>query len=278
MKLVKPSVKLIDFNSNIEMVDYCARICYKSEKKNPGTLYNSLISSGHISMLRHATRYFSIHPKNVTQQLINIISNSPYVFYYENEITHRLYISTNSNFIHDNEYFYDIIKNSEVSIEQAKTDDNFKSIRRFTFEIVTQISTSRELNRVSPNNISEQSTRYVYDEGTLCIPHWITDEDIKNYNSWKTTDKVSVNKYFSICEKLFTDYITLIKYNNIDKQDARGILPLDTATRCAYTYSIKEWENIIKLRYYGITGKPHPNAKIIAGMIKKQLNKLGYEI
>ena len=45
-----------------------------------------------------------------------------------------------------------------------------------------------------------------------------------------------------------------------------------------YTYSIKEWKHIIDLRYYGKTGKPHPNAKIIAGMIKKQLNELGYNI
>lgn len=31
------------------------------------------------------------------------------------------------------------------------------------FKVTTQISTSRELNRVSPNNIAEQSTRYVYE-------------------------------------------------------------------------------------------------------------------
>lgn len=34
---------------------------------------------------------------------------------------------------------------------------------RYTFRVTTQISTSRELNRVSPNNIAEQSTRYVYE-------------------------------------------------------------------------------------------------------------------
>ena len=44
------------------------------------------------------------------------------------------------------------------------------------FRVTTQISTSRELNRVSPINIAEQSTRYVYENGTLCCPHWISDE------------------------------------------------------------------------------------------------------
>lgn len=278
MKLIKPSVKLIDFDSNLEIVDYCARICYRSEKKNPEILYNSLINSGHISMLRHETHYFSIPFKKVTQELIFIISNNPYIFYYENEITRRLYISANGNFIYDNKHFYEIIKDFEVSIEQVKNDDNFKPIRRFTFEIVTQISTSRELNRVSPNNISEQSTRYVYDEGTLCVPHWISDKDLNEYIISKNTHKADANKYFYVCEKLFVNYTILIKNYNISKQDARGILPLDTATRCAYTYSVKEWENIIKLRYYGTTGKPHPNAKIIVGMIKEKLNELGYDI
>ena len=63
----------------------------------------------------------------------------------------------------------------------------------------------------------------------------------------------------------------------MQRQDARGVLPLDTATKCVYTYSIDEWRNIIDLRYYGTTGAPHPNAKIIAGMIREQLIELGYD-
>lgn len=42
---------------------------------------------------------------------------------------------------------------------------------RYTFCVDTQISTSRELNRVSPNSIAEKSTRYVYEDGTICRPH-----------------------------------------------------------------------------------------------------------
>jgi thymidylate synthase ThyX len=39
---------------------------------------------------------------------------------------------------------------------------------RYTFCVDTQISTSRELNRVSPNSIAEKSTRYVYEDGSIC--------------------------------------------------------------------------------------------------------------
>ena len=59
--------------------------------------------------------------------------------------------------------------------------------------------------------------------------------------------------------------------------DARGVLPLDTATKCVYTYSIDEWRNIINLRYYDTTGAAHPNAKIITDMIRNNLMELGYD-
>lgn len=53
---------------------------------------------------------------------------------------------------------------------------------RYTFCVDTQISTSRELNRVSPNNIAEKSTRYVYEDGTICRPHWMSDEIATHFN------------------------------------------------------------------------------------------------
>lgn len=62
------------------------------------------------------------------------------------------------------------------------------------------------------------------------------------------------------------------------RQDARGVLPLDTATRCVYTYSTKEWFDIIKKRVYHTTGKAHPNATIICKLIEQELNELGIRL
>jgi len=50
-------------------------------------------------------------------------------------------------------------------------------------------------------------------------------------------------------------------------EDARGSLPLDTATRVVYTYNVYEWRHIMALRLTGETGRPHPNAKITAQQI-----------
>ena len=60
-------------------------------------------------------------------------------------------------------------------------------------------------------------------------------------------------------------------------EDARGVLPLDTATKVIYTYSVQEWKHIIDLRYYDTTGRPHPNAKLVIGMVREQINQFAKE-
>lgn len=79
--------------------------------------------------------------------------------------------------------------------------------------------------------------------------------------------------YFQSCKNSFDNYRFLVNAG-LHRQDARGVLPIDTATKCIYTYSINEWKHIIKLRS---DSAAHPNAQIIANMIKKELEELGYE-
>ena len=134
---------------------------------------------------------------------------------------------------------------------------------RLTFCVITQISTSRELNRTSPNNIAEQSTRYVNfgKKGgiTICLPHWW------NNASWF---KKFIHKTYWKSSELMYKFLLKLGFK---PEDARGVLPLDTATKVVYTYSIKEWKNILDLRYFEKTGKAHPNAKIIGEKIYSEL-------
>lgn len=60
-------------------------------------------------------------------------------------------------------------------------------------------------------------------------------------------------------------------------EDARGVLPLDTATKVIYTYPVGVWKHIIDLRYYGTTGKSHPNAKLVIGMVRDKINEFARE-
>ena len=287
MKIVEPSVKL--WTQGIDKVKHvakCARVCYGRESGNDNALYQNLENIKHLSMFRHET-YYSAIPIESNSELIYIALSrymyNPYIKY----VTYKdyCYIVTNGNFIRDiknsNPVLYKYIINYQLTPDEAKEiEPIWQSFMHYTFCVVTQISTSRELNRVSPNNISEQSTRYVYEDGIICKPHWITDEEVDIVNNTIDDNTVYDNHknafdYINSCYACFNQYKNLIKYG-MHRQDARGVLPLDTATKCVYTYSIEEWRHIIDLRYYGTTGKPHPNAKIIAGMIREQLIELGY--
>ena len=278
MEIIKPSCELWVQDDPMAHVARCARVCYASDKTTGNeAMYQRLIDANHKSMLRHESVYMIAPGRSDRHEILDAFEFCPYVDFRIDYDNNEIYISTNRQFYMENEciqYFGEWI----VTPEEFAASKLGKEIMRYTFKVVTQISTSRELNRVSPNNIAEQSTRYVNlskKGGAICQPHWMTDKDVED---WEDDDMKSdrLIVYFRSCEKSFEDYDFLLKIGMLP-EDARGVLPLDTATVCIYTYSISEWRNIIDLRYYGTTGKPHPNAKIIAGMIREKLIKLGYE-
>jgi thymidylate synthase (FAD) len=284
MEIVKPQVELWVQDDPIAHVARCARICYASDKTTGNeAMYKRLIDSNHKSMLRHQSVYYIIPYKGWRLANLQRYEECPYIeFRYDSDY---IYVSTNKQFVIEHNDFDESYHEFEVDgLEFENTPLGF-SLMRYTFKVVTQISTSRELNRVSPNNIAEQSTRYVNlsrKGGAICQPHWMTDETFEVFNSttvlpdgFYAKNEEAVN-YCWHCDHSFQTYNTLIK-KGMKPQDARGVLPLDTATVCVYTYTISEWRHIIDLRYYGTTGAPHPNAKINAGMIRDELIKLEYE-
>lgn len=278
MEIIKPSVELWVQENPIDHVARCARICYASDKTTGNNaMYNRLIDSNHKSMLRHESVYIIAPGRSDRYELIDGFEFCPFVDYRIDYDNNEIYISTNRQFYMENEaiqYFGEWI----VSVDEFKSTLLGKEIMRYTFKVVTQISISRELNRVSPNNISEQSTRYVNlsrKGGAICQPHWMTDAEVEAWEDDDIDSNTKLSVYLNSCEQNFDNYNSLLELGMLP-QDARGVLPIDTATVCAYTYTISEWRHIIDLRYYGTTGAAHPNAVIIAGMIRDELIKLGY--
>lgn len=274
MKLITPCVELVKETNPIEHLARCARICYASQKEgNNENLKKNLINNGHLSMLRHNTYYFIIPISTLKKSENSSIrlylrkyQKCPYVNI--TIINTKIYISTNGQFIYENENFYNKFRPYQVSLTVFKEDDNdithLEDIR-YTFIVTTQISTSRELNRVSPNNIAEQSTRYVkFKEGIgIAKPHW--------YNRLTRIDKFIAKFAWKVAELAYNYFLN----KGLLAQDAREFLPLCSYTKCAYTYTVAEWRHILDLRYYGKTGKPHPNAHIIAEQIREKLIEQG---
>ena len=283
MKFTEPQVEWWQQTSLVQHIARVGRICYKAKGKQPGKgmteeeveafiqkrdeeRCKGFWESGHRSMYRHGTIYFFMpHEKGLPNYIWAYLNASPYIDYATKN--HKVWISTNMQFLLEHKNLMDALSSYNVSedefIEKAQKYECEEAfyIIRMTMVVTTQISTSRELNRTSPNSIAEQSTRYcnLEKKGGVQIarPHW--------YGGGTRWQRLVYGLICRVCE---WGYNRLLK-SGLKPQDARGVLPLDTYTVVAYTYSIAEWKNIIDLRYHGKTGKPHPNAHMIASTVRE---------
>lgn len=287
MKIIEPKVELWQQGDDSKAhVARCARVCYGRATGNDEATIKRLINDEHWSMFRHGTYYIIANDSDKTLEtiIINYANTIGFSYHYEK---HVYYITVNGNWVLDHKTQFGYLSKYIVPIEDFRNTEIGFHMMRYTFCVDTQISTSRELNRVSPNSIAEKSTRYVYEDGSICRPHWISKEEAELFNNDNNITlneainadlNEAINVYLNGCKRDFEEYKILVDKYKIHRQDARGKLPLDTATRCIYTYSTKEWFDIIKKRVYHTTGKAHPNATIICKLIEQELNELGYEV
>lgn len=309
MKIVRPKVELWTPEDSVSHVARCARVCYAAKTgRDDKLLCDDLIKSNHISMLRHDSYYYIMSKfTSACKYIVENFTECPYIEF--ESYKDKFYVATNGQFILDHPNTANILQEYEVNRKHFVETEIGHKLMRYTFNVITQVSTSRELNRVSPNNIAEQSTRYCnYSRGrfegecAICQPHWFDfmQEEVAYYKfedgkchyikvddgEWHPYDNTAVvlrkykqpmlQRYLLDNDSSCRAYLAQIA-DGMEPQDARGELPLDLATEVVYTYSVNEWRHILDLRYYGKTGKPHPNAKIIAGMIKDKLDELGYD-
>lgn len=282
MKFTEPQVEWWKQTSIVQHIARVGRICYKAKGKQPeeGLTEEEVKAfiqkrdeerckgfweSGHRSMYRHGTCYFFLpSEKGFPNYIWAHLNASPYIDYATKN--HKVWISTNMQFLLEHKNMMDALIPYDVSeeefIEKAQKyecEEAFTLIR-MTMVVTTQISTSRELNRTSPNSIAEQSTRYcnMKKKGGVQIarPHW--------YDGGTRWQRMVYSLVCRVCE---WGYNRLLK-SGMKPQDARGVLPIDTYTVVAYTYTLAEWSHILDLRYHGMTGAPHPNAKIIGDKIR----------
>lgn len=272
MKILEPQVKLIRQGDDEALhIAKCARICYASNKlADNEKMCNHLWKNNHRSMFRHVGVYYKIpwigtflinDTPIICSEYCNIITTMDYI-----------YISTNRQYA--KEHLQEFSK-YEISYEAAINDEVFYSNKMiyYTFIVDTGIDITRELNRKSPNAISERSTRYVDFIKKIGIIfkkcHWMT----------------KLNLYRKVLVKLMCKFdewfykISRSKYGlNLKPEDARWCLFLDTMSKAAYTYTVRDWEYIINLRLFDYTGGAHPDAKVVMLQIKEALEDEGYDL
>lgn len=265
MQILEPKVESWLQNDTIDHIARCARVCYASDSnKNNAKLCEGLWNNKHYSMFRHAGVYYII-PEKLQ------VPDKAYIGAVVKLVGYNYYVSANEQSA--KEYWDYRYKKYRISITEAESNEVFVKYKmlRFTLCIETGIDITREFNRKSPNNIAEQSTRYVDFNKKFGIRfkqcHWMYNMSIWKYCLTRIMLKT--------CELFYK--IARSKYGlNLPPQDARFILPLDTMSKVVYTYTVAEWEYIVNMRLWDWTGKAHPDAKIVGQFIYDELVKLGY--
>lgn len=267
MQIVEPKVEYWLQENPVDHVARCARVCYASDKTtNNKEMCGALWKNKHRSMFRHAGVYYII-PEKLQ------ISEKAYVGAVVCHLYSNYYVSTNEQCAR--EYWDERYKKYRISKFEAFNHHVFlaKKMLRVTMCVETGIDITREYNRKSPNNIAEQSTRYVDFNKKVGIRfkkcHWMNGLNL--YKKYLTRFMCKTAEWFY--------KISRSKYGlNLPPQDARWILPLDIMSKVVYTYTIKEWEEILNMREFDYTGKAHPDAKDVACKIHERISKLGLSI
>lgn len=290
MQFIEPNVELWQQGYTIEdiwkHIARCVRVCYQSTPKDKNESEEAFVKrvilrnepmwseANHLAMLEHGTIYLYVNNEILSFYKLNKYSKCK-----NNYVTTNLRVLVENNRLEDLEYL--CIPTALHAI-------------RYTFCFTTNIGVSREFNRHRVDSIAEESTRY-------CNYSKKNDGQIKiGLPAWLIEDKFDIENYYydlkDLCDDIVFEgekidenwaaidyYMFALKscefaYNNLIKlgwlpQQAREVLPLATKTQLVHTAFENDWKHFIALRSDGVSGKPHPNAKILADKVKEILEQ-----
>lgn len=312
MEFIKPSVDIWEQGYTLEdmwkHIARCTRVCYQSTPKNNGETDEEFVkrviirqdsSTGrlnfdkiHGSMLEHCTVYLTLPITNVVGDEVNLTLAVIADRYRHNKYSKVIssdkyvYVTTNLRVIYENNWLNDLEYIDRPTFHH----------KRVTVSFTTNIGVSREFNRHRVNSIAEESTRYCNynkrNDGQIKIglPAWLLDDKNIKYIEHHVYDDI-----YSYCTLIANDYDTNwcdidyylfalccveYCYNNLIRkgwkpQQAREVLPLATKSQLIHTAFVDDWKHFFALRADGVSGTPHPNAKLVAEPLKEEFIKRG---
>lgn len=292
MKFINPSFKLIQNDNQLKTVEYCARLCYKSDKaiieKSYIDFCLSRFKEKHYAIFEHANFTFEVSLKSSTPELVlarkdrflNMLSNLYGVTFkifkdkiiYVLNLRHIFELCDNGDYLHYSllpddvrifEYPTENIHAME-SIKLVKSDLDFAKF--YTVEFNTQRAIWDELARHRRNALCCESSRYCnyskekFDgEIKVSKPYWFKDSDFSNTKNMR-------EYWLSVaCESAEENYMRLIKQGFV-AQDARYVLPLGYNVNCIVTASLEQWKHIFDLR---CSYSSHPDMNQLMNNVRK---------
>jgi len=290
MKLVKPSVKMLDTSKVLELIELVGRTCYKSEDNiKPGSaeqFVRMIIKRGHHAMIEFSNFIFEVNPPVYSalmtmpeRQFIRLscekrglVSGSARAF---RELFQQYQTTVPAIFIKFLKNLYPILfEDIEIDMKIRQTllsapvsvqlvdasslmDYEYLLHNCLGYKVICDRGVTHEIVRHRLFSYAQESTRYCNYKGgvTFITPLWLYAS--KGYSiTWKQHMKNSEKAYIELLNNGWTP------------QQARSVLPNSLKTEINIYGNMQEWSHFLKLR---TSPKAHPQMQEIANMIKEDL-------
>lgn len=288
MKLIESKAELILQQEGVEgvykQIEFCGRTCYKSEDKitedSAKGFVERVIKSGHGAMLEHGTVYLAMPMETILPIEANgwgKYTKNPYSKGFkvcEVNGQKRVAVTTNLRVLVENDWLDDLQYICEPTQYHEK---------RYTMKFITDRGVSHELVRHRVFSFAQESTRYCNyskdkfgNEITFIKPCFLDDSELALYGPYHTVirDKSPESIFIASLNNAEKDYIDLIDLG-WKPQEARAVLPNALKTEVCMTGFASDWRFFFDLRYYGETGKPHPDMELLASKARSEFMKAG---
>lgn len=136
-----------------------------------------------------------------------------------------------------------------------------------TVRFICDRGVSHELVRHRIASFAQESSRFCnYANGkfgseiTVIKPHDLPERGIPYY------------LWLEACRNAEETYNRLVN-SGVKPETARSVLPTSLKTEVVMTANLREWRHFLKLRSVGVTGKPHPDMKLLADDLLRQFKE-----
>ena len=292
MELIRPSVEIWEQGNTLEdmwkHIARCTRVCYQSTPKNDGETDEEFVkrvilrpdsSTGelnfdkiHGAMLEHGTIYLTLKTVCPGDDGYQLYEKYRYNKYSKATVKHGFVcITTNLRIIYENGWFDDLEYICTPTEHHAK---------RVTVSFTT--------------NYCDYTAGRLQKSNKFALPAWFLDEEHLPYieshkfdklgsylsDIWEKDDNTLLNEWcdmdFYLAALTFAEWFyQMLRKKGWKPQQAREVLPLATKSQLIHTAFIDDWKHFFALRADGVSGPPHPNAKLVAEPLKEEFIKQG---
>ena len=297
MKLIKPKAELLIQPEGLEgiykQIEKCGRTCYRSEDKitedSAKPFVDRMIKSNHLAMLEHGTvylkdEYIGGNGDGKLSSLYKYNENKyskVYDFLFPAFSRVSVTVTTNFRVLVENGWLNDL----QYVCEPTEFHE-----KRYTFRFTTDRGVSHELVRHRVFSFAQESTRYCNyskdkfgKELTFIIPSWAKNRDEISYtHHFDVEEREKLQEDFGASYGGFIHQLSLIEdeyfyqlEHGRTPQEARQVLPNALKTEVCMTGFASDWRHFFDLRYFGTTGKPHPDMLQLATLMKVEAEEHG---